>query len=340
MTHPQEPATPAATRPSDLKPRVWWRVLGRVWAESDRRNLGLVAAGVAFYALLSIFPALAALIAIWGFVADPAMIEGQLGMAERLLPADAFSILQDQVSALVSANDSTLQLTSLISILLAIWTAKNSIGAVIRGLNSIYREKHRTNPLKRYGIAIALTVVLIAVAIIAIASVIVLPSVLAFIRLPVSVELAITAAQWLILLAVVFFGIALLYRYGPNRRSAKVPWVTPGALVALFFWAAGSLALSVYLRNFGNYNEIYGSLGAVIALLFWFYISAYVVLLGAQLNAELELTTAADTTVGKDRPPGARDAYVADYIVDSEGETRLADDMPDDSGSGSDERAH
>nr|WP_322867909.1 YihY/virulence factor BrkB family protein [Aquicoccus sp. G2-2]MEA1115241.1 YihY/virulence factor BrkB family protein [Aquicoccus sp. G2-2] len=315
-------------RPSDFDSKIWWHVLRRVWTESDRRNLGLVSAGVAFYALLSIFPALAALIAIWGFVADPSMIQDQLGLAAQLLPEDVFMILQQQVTTLVSANNSTLQLTSLVSLLLALWTAKNSVGAIIRGLNSIYREKHRANPLKRYGTAIVLTLVLLAIAMVSIASVVILPSVLAFLRLPVLAELAITVAQWLILLAVVFFGIAVLYRYGPNRRGARTPWVTPGALAAMFFWTAGSLALSIYLRNFGNYNEVYGSLGAVVALLFWFYISAYVILLGALLNAELELATATDTTIGAERPPGAREAFVADYIIDSNGETRLADDIP------------
>lgn len=326
-------------RPGEFGLHIWWRVLMRVWTEADRRNLSVVAAGVAFYSLLSIFPALAALIALWGFVADPAMIEDQLGIAAQLLPAEAFAILQGQVKTLVSANASTLHLTTIVSILLAIWTTRNGIGAVVRGLNTIYREEHRANPLMRFGMAILLTVVLVATAILAVASVVVLPSVLALVRLPIPVELAITAVQGLIVLLVVFFGIALRYRCGPNRRGARPPWITPRRGVRRRLLGRRIAGVSIYLRNFGNYNKVHGSLGAVILLLFWFYISAYVVVLGAQIDAELELTTVADTTIGRDRPAGARGAYVADHVVAPGGETRPAG-APAPPQSGSDERTH
>lgn len=315
---------PRASRPMLLSWRVWWQVLGRVWVEADQKNVGLNAAGVAFYALLSIFPALAALIALWGYFADPAMLRGQLDVAQRLLPPQAFTILNDQVAALVAANRSTLQLTSLVSILVAVWTARNGVASLIRGLNSIYRQGHRANPLRRYFVAVLLTVILILVGFLAFASVVVMPAMLAFLPLPGGVEAAITAGKWVIVLLVVFFGICLLYRYGPNRRSARVPWITTGAVLATVLWAASSAAFSIYLRNFGSFNEVYGSLGAVVALLVWFYISAFLVLLGAQLNAELELATRDDTTIGRRRPAGARDAYVADHVKGPEGETRLA----------------
>lgn len=321
--------TAHARRPTEFDLAVWWRVLKRVAAGADRRNLGLVAAGVAFYALLSVFPAIAAMIAVWGFVADPGVIAGQLDMVRQLLPTEAFDILEDQVRVLIKSNDSTLQLTSLVSILLAVWTAKNGVAALIRGLNSVYSEKHRQNPVRRYAIALGLTVLLIAVALIAVGAVVIVPMLLGLINIPVKIELAITVVNWLILLGLVLLSIGVLYRYGPNRRGARVRWITPGALVALVVWAAVSVAFSVYLRNFGSFNEVYGSIGAVIALLFWFYLSAYVLLLGAQLNAELELHTEIDSTIGEDRPGGERDAYVADFVVDANGETRLAEVSPE-----------
>lgn len=308
-----------AKRPAQFNLRVWWKVAGRVMAAADTNNVGLVAAGVAFYSLLSIFPAFAALIALWGYFADPAMLRDQMGVAERLLPAGAFSILSEQVRALIATNKSTLQLTSLVSLALAIWTARNGVAAMIRGLNSIYSQSHRANLITRYAIAILLTVILIIVSVFAFAAVVVLPPVMAFLPLGGLAQVAIAAVKWVVVLAVVFFGICLLYRYGPNRRAARVPWITAGAVIALLVWALGSAAFSIYLRNFGSFNEVYGSLGAVVALLFWLYISAYVVLMGAQLNAELELVTAADTTVGESLPGGQRKAFVADHARDETG---------------------
>ncbi|GAW35140.1 hypothetical protein RA2_02200 [Roseovarius sp. A-2] len=313
-----------ATRPRDLNGRAWWRVLRRVAGESDSRNLGLIAAGVAFYTMLSIFPAIAALIAIWGIAADPQTIASQLGMAQQLLPAAAYGLVEAQTEALIRSNDSTLQLTSVISLLLAVWTARNGVAALVRGLNAVYREEHRRNPLWRYVVAIGLTLLLIGVAIIAFAAVILVPIILSLMVLPFGVEALISALKWVILLGVVLFSIGLLYRHGPNRRGARVAWITPGAVLALVTWAAGSVAFSIYLRNFGSLNEVYGSIGAVIALLLWLYLSAYVVLLGALLNAEIELETGCDTTIGDPRPAGQRRAVVADHVADSDGELHSA----------------
>lgn len=305
-------------RPRALPKRAWGRILRRVMAQSDRQNLGLISAGVAFYTMLSIFPALAAMIAIWGIAADPQDIVEQLGMAERILPAGAYGIFEDQIEALVGSSGSTLQLTTILSILLAVWTARNGVAALMRGLNTVYREDHRDNPLKRYLVAIGLTVLLIGVAILAFAAVILVPIVLSLMSLPFGIEALISALKWLVVLGIVLFSIGLLYRHGPNRRAARVAWLSPGAYFALITWATGSIAFSIYLRNFGSLNEVYGSIGAAIALLLWFYLSAYVVLLGALLNAEIELETSHDTTVGPPRPAGQREAFVADHVVDAD----------------------
>ncbi|WP_306152526.1 YihY/virulence factor BrkB family protein [Roseovarius sp. MMSF_3281] len=320
-----------AARPSELGYRAWWRVLRRVMGESDNRNLGLIAAGVAFYTMLSIFPAIAATIAIWGLVADPQTIASQLEMAQHLLPAGAYGIVEEQVAALIRSTGTTLQLTGIVSILLAVWTARNGVAALIRGLNAIYREEHRKSTIKRYAMAIGLTMLLIGVVIIAFASVVLVPILLNFLTLPFGLEALISAVKWVIVLGVVLFSIGLIYRYGPNRRGARTAWITPGAIFALVTWAAGSIAFSIYLRNFGSLNEVYGSIGAVVALLLWLYLSAQVVLLGALLNAEVELETRRDTTVGASRPAGERKAFVADHIVNSEGKLELADASNDDS---------
>jgi len=310
--------------PGQFSPKVWWHVLLRVITEIDNRNLGLISAGVAFYALLSLFPAIAALVAIWGFAGDPAVLMGQFEMARQFLPEEAYMLIFDQVNKLVSTDSTTLQWTSLLSLAVSIWSAKNATAAIIRGLNSVYREGHRQNTLIRYGVSIGLTLLMMVAAIIAVGLVIALPVALALFNLPFKVELLITGLKWMVLLGVMLLCIGLLYRYGPNRRGAVMPWLTPGAVFALVTWLAGSIAFSIYLRNFGSFNEVYGSLGALVALLFWLYISAFVVLIGAQINAELELQTAEDTTVGAHRPPGDREAFVADYMVNDEGDIHPA----------------
>lgn len=317
------PRTPHdARRPSNLSKGGWWRALRRVMTQADRQNLGLISAGVAFYAMLSIFPALAALIAIWGIAADPQDIANQLGMAQQILPQGAYDIFEGQIESLIGSSGSALQLTTLLSILLAVWTARNGVAALMRGLNTVNRESHRENPVKRYIVAIALTVLLIGVAIIAFAAVILVPILLSLLRLPFGIEALISALKWGIVFAIVLFSIGLLYRHGPNRRGARASWLTPGAVFALLTWASGSIAFSLYLRNFGSLNEVYGSIGAVIALLLWFYLSAYVVLLGALLNAEIELETRHDTTTGAPRPAGQRQAFVADHVIAPDGEIK------------------
>ena len=297
----------------------------QTWLMMDERNLGLIAAGVAFYGFLSIFPAMAAGIAVFGYMADPVMISDQMAIAENLLPAEAYSLLATQIAALVTANRSTLQLTTVVSILVAIFSARAAVASLIRGLNAIYTQPHRQNFFRRIGVAVLLTALLILVMLLAIGLVVLAPVALAFLNLSSTAALALTGLKWTVLIAVVFFAVALLYRYGPNRRGARLRWITPGSVFAVLTWAAGSYALTTYVRNFDRLNEVYGSLGAVVALLLWFYISALVTLLGAQLNAELELLTARDTTHGPDRPVGRRGAFVADHRRARDGAVRAAD---------------
>ncbi|MBL3573411.1 membrane protein [Rhodovulum sulfidophilum] len=309
----------AAIRPAQYSARDWRIAIFRVWRGMDERNVALIAAGVAFYSFLSIFPALAALIAIWGFLADPTVIQDQLSMASELLPAGAYEVVQRQVEALVGTSSSTLGWTSLVSILLAIWSARAAVAGLIRGLNAIYGEKNRGNPIVRIALAVALTAVLIFVALLAFSAVVLIPAVLAFVKLPAAIELPITLLKWVLMLGVAFLAIALVYRYGPNRRSARLQWVTPGAVFAVGAWALGSVALAAYMRSFDRLNEVYGSLGAVVALLFWLYLSAAVTLIGAALNAELELLTRCDSTTGPERAEGERGAHVADHVRDETG---------------------
>lgn len=258
-----------------------------IWYASGDRDLSLIAAGVAFYAMLATFPGVAALIAIWGLLNDPAVIEAQMQPLAQFLPGDAFRLVDQQVQSLISANSATWHWASALSLGAALWSARAGLAAMIHGLDRIHGTTVRGG-LGHTLAAIALTLAMIAVAVVALAAVVVAPILLALVPLGPWTVWLITALKWASAVFVVVLGITLLYRYGPNREAERAVWVSPGLVVAVLLWSGASVAFSYYLSNFGSYNQIYGSIGAVIALLMWFYISAYAVLLGAVLNAEME----------------------------------------------------
>ena len=294
--------------------RKWWGAVMGVMQTMDERNLGLIAAGTGFFAMLALFPGIAALIAVWGLVADPAMVQAQLVLVEKIVPSAAYDIFDDQLTRLVTAQAETLGWATAISTFLSLWWARSGVASLIRGLNAVYREEHR-GPLRRILSSIAVTLALVAMLLVALVAVIVVPIVMAVLPLGPLTQWVVELSRWSLTGVTLLVGLGVIYRYGPNRRAAKVPWLSPGALLAIVVWGAGSYLFSLYLANFGRYNEVYGSIGAVVALLMWLYLSAYVTLLGATLNAELELRTLPDTTVGPDRPMGQRGAYVADTYI-------------------------
>ncbi len=261
-------------------------MLWRAWTLGGSRRLSLIAAGVAFYGLFGLVPAVAVLVMAWGFVADPATIEAELNNLHDFLPPQAFELVQGEVDRIVGAHQAFGGWATLMSLLVMLWSARLGVGGLIEGVNAMHGLSVR-NSVWQTLVAIALTVVLVGVAVIALASVVVVPLLLGLLPLGDLASTALLVANWAILLAVVLGGLALVYRYGLNR-PARGPWFTSGLWTAVGLWAVASLALSWFLGNFGNYGAVYGSLAAVIALLFWFYVSAYAVLLGAAVNAEAE----------------------------------------------------
>lgn len=254
----------------------------------QRRHLGLVSAGVAFFAMLAIFPAVAAVIALFGYFTDPQLIQNQLELLSDFIPADAYTLLRNQVLRLVLTNDSTLGWTSVISIGAALWSARRGVAALIQGLNAIYGT-HSRGGLRDMIVAVAMTGAMVLVALVALAALVIVPILLAFFPLGGFYGILLEVLRWVAALGVLVVGLALFYRYGPNREEAgRGPWASPGLVLAVLLWAGASVAFSVFLANFGNYNEVYGSIGAVIALLMWFYISAYAILLGGVLNSVME----------------------------------------------------
>lgn len=267
---------------------VYWRAAKGAFATIGDTNMSLISAGVAFFSMLSLFPALAALIAILGLMLDPEVVVTQMEELRGLLPADVFTIIKDQVVSLVTHRADRLGWASLVSLLVALWSARAGVGAMIVGLNSV--QSHENRGLTRhYARALLLTVALIVVGIIAVLSILVAPVVLSFIPLGPYATLMAEITRWGVAILVILIGIALLYRYGPNRPPSRSGLLTPGAVFAVISWAGVSMLFSVYVSNFANYNKVYGSIGAVAAMMVWMWLSTFLVLLGAAFNKHLEL---------------------------------------------------
>lgn len=258
----------------------------RIWNRTADRELGLIAAGVAFFGFLAVFPGIAALIALWGFAADPAVIRAEVQLLADVLPADAFRLLVTQVDALLAANNRSFGWASLLSTMLALWSARAGIAALIQGINAIHGLPQR-DTLRHTALAMLLTLVLIALVLLAMGLTVVAPVVIAFLPLERVEARALEFMNVGFGLMLVTAVIAILYHTGPNRGSGlRPPLLSRGLFVALVIWAAVSRGLVLYLTNFASYNQIYGSIGAVAALLLWFYLSAYAVLFGAAVDAE------------------------------------------------------
>lgn len=267
--------------------RAAWRMTMAVFDTADRANLGLIAAGVAFFGMFAIFPAIAALIAIFGLVADPGVVEGQLELMRRVIPPDAYTLFDGQISRLLVARTETLGWATLVSTLVALWAARAGVAALMRGLNAIDGGRNRGG-VRHYAVAMLLTVGLIGIMVAALLVVVIAPIALKLAAVGSSTVLVLEIVRWIAALCIVVAALSLLYRFGPNNRGARPGWITPGAFVVLVVWIAASMGFSAYLTNFDSYNRVYGSIGAVIAMLMWLYISAYLVLLGAVLNRTLD----------------------------------------------------
>ncbi len=274
----------SALPPKDVA--LWLRAGRHVFRLIDEKNLGLIAAGVAFYAILAIFPGLAATIALWGIVGDPGLALAQLEEFQAVIPGDVYRLLSGQLRKLSTTDGLTLGWASVLSFSFALWSARAGAAALMRGLNAIYDAPNRAG-LSQYIRALLLTASLIGVLLVAMACIVILPVVLAFVPLGPWTGFGVEVLRWVVGIGVLMIGFALIYRLGPNLEGRRPKLISPGAAFATVGWVGASVGFSIYLRNFGTYNEVYGSIGAVIVMLMWLFISAYLVLLGGALNAEL-----------------------------------------------------
>lgn len=302
-----------ADDPTQVPPKGWLDILSRTKDQLNEDNLSIVAAGVAFYSFVAVVPALAVTIAIYALVADAADIGRHLQILSQVVPAEVMPLLQDQVTR-IAGNNTAAGISAIVGVLIALYSSANATKALITGLNIAYDETEKRGFLKLNLVALGLTVAAIIGGLLAVALLAVLPAVLQHIGLNSGSETAIAWLRWPLVVGVFLVGLAAVYRFAPSRENAKWSWVSPGALLAAALWVIGSALFSLYVSKFGSYDKTYGSLGAVVVFLMWLYLSAYVVLLGAEFNSESERQTAKDTTDGQPKALGNRGAYAADTV--------------------------
>ena len=282
----------------------WLEVAKRVKHQIKVDRLSLIAAAVAFYGLLAVFPGLVALVGIYGLVAHPAQIEQQMASLGAILPPQAAEILRTQLHDLASTDRTALGLGAIAGLVLALWSASGAARTLMEALNIAYDEEESRGFLRFYATAVLLTFGGIIAVIVAIGIVVALPALLNLLGLNWLVDLAARLARWPILAALAVVGFAALYRFGPSRARARWRWLSWGAAIAVALWLVGSALFSLYVTRFGNYNETYGAAGAVVILLMWFLVSSYAILIGAEINAQIERQAGKDSGHAGGGAPG------------------------------------
>ena len=304
-----------AASPSAMPLKGWLAIAKRAWSETLDDRLFTIAGAVAFFALLAFVPGLSVLISVVGLFADPLMMVEQLNPILAVLPDAVSQLIGEQAARLAAEPAGSLSITLIVSLLVAGWSASAAIKALFEALNIIYEEREKRSFIVFNLASLAVTVgaVILLASILFLAAI--LPKLLAFLPFASSIDTIVTIFRWPILVLFMVGGLAALYRIGPSRAPARMVWVLPGALIAAICWAASSAVFSWYVSSLGNYAATYGSLAAVVIFMTWLWLSASIVLMGAELNAELEHQTVEDTTTGAARPMGTRGATVADSVA-------------------------
>ena len=307
-----------APKPTAIPAKGWKDVLWRTYEEFSNDRLMLVAAGVTFYVLLALFPAITAFISIYGLFSDPASVRDQLQGLQGVLPGGALQIIGEQLQRITSQESAKLGFGMIFGLGVALWSANAGMKTLFDAMNIVYEEEEKRGFIKLTLVTLGFTLGTIVALIVALTGVVVLPIVLEFLHLG-SLETVLLVLRWPILLVLVALGLSVIYRVGPSRTAARWRWIAPGSLFAAALWVVFSLLFSWYAQNFGSYDETYGSLGAAIGFMTWIWISTIVVLIGAELNAELEHQTAIDSTTHAARPMGQRGATMADTLGETKG---------------------
>jgi membrane protein len=306
-----------ADKPTEIPWRGWKQILKRSWAEHKADNMPIIAGGVAFFGFLSIFPALIALISIYGLVASPETVARQVADLSAQLPESASDLIETQLNEIVTNDGGALTLSLIVSILGALWSVSGGVGNLITAVNIAYDEVEARNFIKLRATSLALTLGAIVFVLLTFGLVAVVPRIIESLPLGIVGTILAQVARWALLLAVFAGSLAVLYRVAPDRDAPRFSWVSLGAVIVTVIWALVSIAFAVYVDNFGSYDKTYGAIAGVIVLMLWLYITCYLVLLGAEINSEAEHQTAHDTTTGDAEPMGERNATMADTLPEN-----------------------
>ena len=307
-----------AETPEQIPPLGWkdilWRVLGSI---STNRILS-TSGSVAFFALLGVFPGIGAIVSLYGLVADASTISKHLSLLSGFLPGGVLQLIGDQIIYISRQGSDTLGAAFIVGLLIVFVSANSGMAALFDALNVVYDEREKRTLARFYATTFLFTLAGIGFVIIAITGIVVLPLMLKFVGLATRTEWLLAILRWPVLFVTIAGSLACIYRYGPSRNDARWSWVLWGSIIGAFIWMGTSMLFSWYVVTFDSYNRIYGSLGAVAGFMVWLWISAVIVLLGGELNAEMEHQTARDTTEGRSKPLGSRGAMMADRVGESQ----------------------
>jgi membrane protein len=303
-----------ASSPSDIPARGWKDILWRIYQNFSNHRIMSVAAGVTFYVLLALFPAMAALVSLYGLFADPSAIGAHVNDLSGVMPEGGTQIIGDQLKSLTANGSSALGFTFLVTLLISLWSANSGMKAMFDALNVVYNESEKRSFITLNALSLTFTLGAIGFLIVALTGVVVLPILMKYVGLSFATDLLVRIGRWPVLLAAVAVAIAILFRYGPSREKAQWQWISWGSAFGALGWVVVSILFSWYTTRFGSYNKTYGSLGAVFGFMTWIWLSAMVILVGAEIDAEMEHQTARDTTTGREKPMGSRGATMADTV--------------------------
>ncbi len=302
-------------RPIDIPIRGWKEIGLRVKQQLGEDHIPIIAAGVAFYFFLALFPGIAAFLSIYGLVVDPAQVQEQMGELTALLPQQTHQMLSDILGGTAEKTDTALGWSLTISLAVSLWSTKKGMGAVFEGVNIAYDETDDRGFFAQTSLVLLFTLGAIITGILALGLVLAFPAIVNSLGLPEVVVTIISWGRWLILAIIIMVALSTIYKYAPNRNSPRFRWSSWGAGLATVLWIAASALFSWFVGSFGNFDSTYGSFAAVIILMLWFFLTAFFILLGAEINSEMEHQTAMDTTVGDPQPIGQRGAYHADRVA-------------------------
>ena len=310
--------TNAIKKPKKFSLKDWKEIFGRVRKQINHDHLLVVSGGIAFFFFLAIFPALIATVSIYGLVVSPAEVQQQMSQITAQLPEKVHIMISDILKNIADKSGSTLSWSVFLGVLISLYSAKKGITALFEGINIAYNEMNERPFLKKNGLELLFTFGAIITGILALIVVAVWPAIVEKLGLPAVLQAVISWGRWILLALIIVFSLGLIYKVAPDRRNPEFKWASPGSVVATLLWIGISLLFSWYVDNFGSYDKTYGSFATVIILMLWFLLTSFIILLGAEINSEMEHQTSKDSTIGQDKPMGQRGAYYADRVAGGE----------------------